>query len=291
MEGDVLIMKLPIPYREVTVPARLVPRKPHELAEFIVSDTVIKFLESRASLPQFDHLGYEVKTVDEIDAIYLMVNPDPRNFALVPQNSLVVCHHKVSTHDNRVHKAMLQQAQAARFNLFNFHLGWDTMDMGIGDSFLVHLGFLKGQFRKVDLTYRGHRVHSLGNIIHPAFSLEEIVTRLYSMKVYPSVIINPGCQNSKCGYISGGGFVDTMVIEMADYGVDVLVSSDHNFVVETIASELGLTLIEINHYISERYGLRTMQKLLAKAFPQIPTYILEDLTSIQCPSDGCSCSI
>jgi putative NIF3 family GTP cyclohydrolase 1 type 2 len=218
-----------------------------------------------------------------------MINPDPRNFDLVPQNSLVVCHHKVSTHDNRIHRAMLQQAQVARFNIYNFHLGWDTLEMGIGDSFLMHLGFLKSQIRKVDLTYRGHRVLRLGNIIQPVISLEEIVARLYSMKVFPSVIVNPRCQNSKCGYISGGGFVDTMVIEMADYGVDVLVSSDHNFVVETIASELGLTLVEINHYISERYGLRTMQKLLTKAFPQTPAFILEDLTSIQCPSDCGSC--
>ena len=89
-------MELPIPYRTITVPAQLAARKPHGKAESIASDNVVKFLESRASLPKFDYLGYEVKTVDEIDAIYLMINPDPRNFALVPQSSLVVCHHKVS---------------------------------------------------------------------------------------------------------------------------------------------------------------------------------------------------
>ncbi|UCE96735.1 MAG: Nif3-like dinuclear metal center hexameric protein [Candidatus Bathyarchaeota archaeon] len=284
-------MELPIPFREVTIPAELTPTKPQDMAEFFASDTVVNFLESRTSLPKFDYLGYEVKTADEVNAIYLMINPDPRNFALVPQNSLVICHHKVSTPDNRIHTAMLQQVQTSRFNLYNFHLGWDTMEKGIGDSFLMHLGFSKNQIRKVDLTYREHKVNRLGNIILPEFSLGEIVKRLHSMKVYPSVIINPRCQNSKCGYISGGGFVDTMVIEMADYGVDVLVSSDHNFVVEAIASELGLTLVEINHYISERYGLRTMQKLLTETFPLVPTYILEDLTSIQCPPNECSCCI
>lgn len=63
-------MELPIPYRAVTVPAQLVTRKPHGKAEFIASDYIVKFLESRTSLPEFDYLGYEVKTVDEIDEIY-----------------------------------------------------------------------------------------------------------------------------------------------------------------------------------------------------------------------------
>jgi putative NIF3 family GTP cyclohydrolase 1 type 2 len=90
--------------------------------------------------------------------------------------------------------------------------------------------------------------------------------------------------------VQSGGFVDTMVIEMADFGVDVLISSDHNFVVETIARELGMTLMEIDHYVSERYGLYFMQRILGTAFPDIPVTILENIESIQCTCEECSCN-
>ena len=54
--------------------------------------------------------------------------------------------------------------------------------------------------------------------------MNRIVNQLDSMEVFPSVIVNPQCQTSRVDYIPGGGFVDTMVIEMADFGVDVLIS-------------------------------------------------------------------
>lgn len=111
--------------------------------------------------------------------------------------------------------------------------------------------------------------------------MEDVVNRLYMMNVQPSIIINPQCKASKIGYIPGGGFVDDMVIEMADLGVDVLISSDHNWVVETIAREVGMTLIEIDHYRSERHGLRTMKNLLENSFSNIPINILENVDGME----------
>ena len=80
-----------------------------------------------------------------------------------------------------------------------------------------------------------------------------------------------------------------MVVEMADLGVDVLISSDHNWVVETIARELDMTLIEIDHYSSERYGLHTMRKILTNAFPTTPTTILENVDDVGCECEECNC--
>ncbi len=76
----------------------------------------------------------------------------------------------------------------------------------------------------MDLTYRGHTISNLGSIRNPGISLNRIVNQLDSMEVFPSVIVNPQCQTSRVDYIPGGGFVDTMVIEMADFGMDVLIS-------------------------------------------------------------------
>ncbi|MHA2359712.1 MAG: Nif3-like dinuclear metal center hexameric protein [Candidatus Thorarchaeota archaeon] len=258
--------------------------------EFIASDAVVDFLENRTQIYDFDHLGYECKTVDQVSGIYLMINPDPLNFAHVLENSIVICHHKISTHDNRIYREMLDQARERKFNIFNIHLGWDIMPDGIGDSFLLHFGLARDEFQKVDLTYRGHKISNLGAIINRPFSIDEIVQKLYSMNVFPSVSINPQCNSTKVGYIPGGGFTDQMIIEMADMGVDVLISSDQNWVVETVARECGMTLIEIDHYVSERYGLQSMKKLLSSEFPGTPVYIFENIDNIQCDSDECTCS-
>jgi hypothetical protein len=152
---------------------------------------------------------------------------------------------------------------------------------GIGDSFLKNLGFSNEQVEKVDLTYKGHKIPRLGLIIHESISMEELTSRLIHLNLYPSRIINPQNLNQTIGYILGGGFTDTMIIEMAEAGVGVQISSDPNWVVEILARELGMTLISINHYISEYYGLSSMQKILTTQFPQIPVSVCEKIKTIQ----------
>jgi putative NIF3 family GTP cyclohydrolase 1 type 2 len=186
---------------------------------------------------------------------------------------------------------MLDDAREQKFNIYNMHLGWDVMPDGIGDSFLLHFGLAKDEFQKVDLTYSGHKISKLGAIINRQFSIDELVHKLNSMNVFPSVIINPRCSTNKVGYIPGGGFNDEMIIEMADMGVDVLISSDANWVVETVARESGVTLIEIDHYVSERYGLQSMKKLLSREFPSTPVHILENIDNIQCDVEKCECCL
>ncbi|MFQ5832552.1 MAG: Nif3-like dinuclear metal center hexameric protein [Candidatus Thorarchaeota archaeon] len=273
----------PISFRPMVTPidpGRLQPLTAEPKAR-VSSDSVVEFLERRTQTFEFDYVGYEVKSVDYSSALYLMINPDPLNFVHVPKNSLVICHHKISTHNNRIYSQMLEHAKQARYNIYNFHLGWDIMDGGIMDSFLSDFGLSENEFRKVDLTYRDHLIPRLGAIFKRDISMGDLIDRLYSMNVRPSVIINPQCRTSKVGYIPGGGFVDNMMIEMADWGVDVLISSDLNWVVETVARELGMTLVEIDHYRSERHGLLPMKELLERAFPKTPTRVLENIDGMQ----------
>ncbi|MHA2047220.1 MAG: Nif3-like dinuclear metal center hexameric protein [Candidatus Thorarchaeota archaeon] len=289
---NLLTSDVATPYKAMSIP--LFPKDVENLmirksGEFIDSDEIVKFIENRTQIYDFDHLGYEVKCVEQVSGIYLMINPDPKNFEHVPENSIVICHHKISTHHNRIYREMLEQAREQKFNIYNIHLGWDVMPDGIGDSFLHHFGLTKDEFQKVDLTYREHKISKLGAIINRPFTIDELVQKLSSMNVFPSVIINPLCTTTKVGYIPGGGFVDQMIIEMADMGVDVLISSDVNWVVETVARECGVTLIEINHYVSERYGLHSMKRLLSSKFPGTPVHILENIDNIQCDAEKCTC--
>ncbi|MHA2248395.1 MAG: Nif3-like dinuclear metal center hexameric protein [Candidatus Hodarchaeales archaeon] len=267
---------------------------------FIPSDNIIGFLEKKSPLYEFEYsyikrdnsrisLGYETKTVNEVNAIYLMISPNPKIMAQVPSDSLIISHHKISCYDNRIHRGMLDLAQKNQFNIYNFHLAWDVMEGGIGDSFLYHLGLKPNEFEKIDLTYKETTVHGLGAILKRKCNLEEITSKLQKANVKPSVIFNKHCKSSKIGYIPGGGFVASMIIEMADNGVEILISSDHNWTDEIIARELGITLIDINHYSSERFGLYTMRNILTHTFPDVPTTILENMDSFQCSCPECYC--
>ena len=75
-----------------------------------------------------------------------------------------------------------------------------------------------------------------------------------------------------------------MIVEMAETGAGVLICSKPQWVDEIVARELGMTLISIDHYISDRYGLQPMQKILTTKFPQIHTMICENLEMRQLDS-------
>ena len=105
-------------YRSMTIPMLAETKGFYDISQrkFISSDEVVEFLENQTPKFKFDYVGYEIKTVEKINAIYLMINPDPRNFALVPDRCLVICHHKISVYRHHVYESMLENAKEKNFN-------------------------------------------------------------------------------------------------------------------------------------------------------------------------------
>ena len=251
---------------------------------------VVTYLEKRSPPLMFEYVGYdtpgvEVRTVDKIKGIFLMINPDPRAFDVIPPESMVICHHKISIYKNRTFQNIISFCLENKINVYNYHLAWDVMDDGIGDAFLYFLGYDKDQVNKKTLVYKGIEIPRLGSIIKEKVSLTKIITKLTQLNVRPSVVISPESENTTVGYIPGGGFVDQMMIDMAGAGVDVLISSDPLWLHEILARELGITMVSINHYNSERYGLDNMQNLLSKQFPETPVIILEETDNIKAKTE------
>ena len=251
---------------------------------------VVTFLEKRSPQLKFEYVGYddlgvEVKAVNKIRGIFLMINPDPRGFDVIPPESMVICHHKISVYKNKTFQDILSFCRANKINVYNYHLAWDIMEDGIGDAFLSFLGYDKDKVEKKTLVYKGNEIPRLGSIIKEKVSLTEIITKLSQLNVRPSVVICPESKNTTVGYIPGGGFVDQMMIDMASAGVDVLISSDPLWVHEILARELGITMVSINHYTSERYGLDNMQSVLSKQFPETPAIVLEETNNIRAKTE------
>lgn len=250
---------------------------------------VVAYLEKRSPPLLFEYAGYdtpgiEVRTVDKIKGIFLMINPDPRAFDVIPPESMVICHHKISIYKNKTFRDILSFCNDNKINVYNYHLAWDIMVDGIGDAFMYFLGYDKNKVEKKTLVYKGIEIPRLGSIIKEKVSLARIITKLNQLNVKPSVVISPESENSTVGYIPGGGFVDQMMIDMASAGVDVLISADPQWVHEILARELGITMISINHYTSERYGLDNMQNLLSKQF-SVPAIVLEETENIKAKTE------
>jgi putative NIF3 family GTP cyclohydrolase 1 type 2 len=251
---------------------------------------VVNYLEKRSPPLMFEYAGYdipgvEVKTVDKIKGIFLMINPDPRAFDVIPPESMVICHHKISVYKNETFQSIISFCLENRINVYNYHLSWDIMNDGIGDAFMHFLGYDKEQVEKKTLVYKDIEIPRLGSIVKEKISLSRLITKLNQLNVKPSVVISPESENTTVGYIPGGGFVDQMMIDMANAGVDVLISSDPLWVQEILARELGITMVSIDHYNSERYGLDNMQNLLSNQFPETPTIVLEETDNIKAKTE------
>ena len=251
---------------------------------------MVPFLEKRSPPLTFESVGHnnpgvEVKAVDKIKGIFLMINPDPRGFDVIPPESMVICHHKISVYKNKTFQDIISFCLENKINVYNFHLAWDIMEDGIGDAFLYLLGYDKDKVEKKTLVYKGIEIPRLGSIIKEKVSLTKIITKLLQLNVRPSVVISPESENTTVGYIPGGGFVDQMMIDMASTGVDVLISSDPLWVHEILARELGMSVVSINHYDSERYGLDNMQSVLSKQFPETPVIVLEETNNIRAKTE------
>jgi putative NIF3 family GTP cyclohydrolase 1 type 2 len=251
---------------------------------------VVGYLEKRSPPLQFEYVGYdhpgvEVNVVDKIKGIFLMISPDPRAFDVIPPETMVLCHHKISVYKTKTFQDILTFCKENKINVYNYHLSWDIMEDGIGDTFMYFLGYDKDKVERKTLVYKNVEIPRLGRIIKEKVSLTTIISKLRQLGVRPSVVISPESKNTTVGYIPGGGFVDQMMIGMAKAGVDVLISSDPLWVHEILARELGMTIVSINHYISERYGLDNMQSVLSKQFPQTPSIVLEETNNIRAKTE------
>ncbi|MHA1513475.1 MAG: hypothetical protein ACTSRJ_05365, partial [Candidatus Hodarchaeales archaeon] len=90
-------------HHNFTLPFQFKERMFHILSNVkgIDFQEVVTYLEKRSpplmfEYAEYDIPGVEVKTVDKIKGIFLMINPDPRAFDVTPPESMVICHHKIS---------------------------------------------------------------------------------------------------------------------------------------------------------------------------------------------------
>ncbi|MFW9995102.1 MAG: Nif3-like dinuclear metal center hexameric protein, partial [Candidatus Odinarchaeota archaeon] len=142
-------------------------------------EKVISFLESRSPPLSFEYEGYdrpgiELKVAEKIKGIFLMINPDPRAFEVIPPESMVICHHKISVYNNGIFQNILSSSKENRINIYNYHLAWDIMEDGIGDTFLYFLGYDKSEVEKKTLTYKNTKIPRLGSIIKENVPLSSI---------------------------------------------------------------------------------------------------------------------
>ena len=137
---------------------------------------VVNYLEKRSPPLMFEYTGYEtpgieVRTVDKIKGIFLIINPDPRAFDVIPPDSMVICHHKISIYKNKTFQDIISFCLENKINVYNYHMAWDIMIDGIADAFMYFLGYNKDEVEKKTLVYKGIEIPRLGSIIKERVSI------------------------------------------------------------------------------------------------------------------------
>ena len=157
---------------------------------------VVTYLEKRSPPIMFEYAGYdtpgvEVRTVDKIKGIFLMINPDPRAFDVIPPESMVICHHKISVYKNKTFQNIISFCLENKINVYNYHLAWDIMNDGIGDAFMHFLGYDRDKVKKKTLFYKGTEIPRLGSIIKEKVTLTKIITKFAGYENPPVIVFRP----------------------------------------------------------------------------------------------------
>ena len=182
---------------------------------------------------------------------------------------LIVCHHpfiygsikRVNASDLLGQKILL--AAQNGINIYAAHTNLDFVAGGINDFLASSLG-LRGVLPLdpyIDKTQGFGRVGELANKVSAVEFKNQISLFLKDNNV--RMVASSGATVRKIAIINGGGGGDTKYIDIAkDMGADCLVTADVKHHVAVYASELGLTLIEPDHYTMEHIYLSRLVQML-----------------------------
>ncbi len=241
---------------------------------FVNRKSIILFLEKKAQKYNFDYEGLSVKGKTRIKKVALIINPSFKALNKAKGYDMIICHHKILAYKNGVFEGKKRLLERDKINFYNYHLIWDTMEGGIADSFMEGIGLMP--YERIELDYKGEKIKSLGRIHHYKKEHDEIIQKLKQAGVKTIRTVNKKKEYAKVGFVPGGGFKPEMIIKLAERGVKLIISSDFDWVAKTLASDLRISLLEIDHYSSEKFGGDTLKHMMKQEFSSLNIEFIDE---------------
>jgi len=193
--------------------------------------------------------------------------------AIATGSSMIVSHHpfiyapiKRINSDDLMGRKILKAARAG-LNIYSAHTNLDFVKDGINEylAVMMHLHNIMPLQPYISPTEGFGRVGDLTNKVYAndlALGIEALLNDSLVRVVAPKA-----AQVRRVAIINGGGGGDTKYIDMAlAAGADCLITADVKHHVAVYAKEMGLTLIEPQHYTMEHvYIARLVQVLKIEA--------------------------
>lgn len=226
------------------------------------ANDIINFVESIAPKIGPDYEGLIVNGKNKIESISVIVFPE-LDIIKKMNSDMIISHHKILSDALSEEKVGILKKRKIAF--YSFHLPLDVMEGGIADSFLE--SFCMGSER-ITMVYKGAEIKGLGRILKDGFSHTNII-KLLKTKLKYIRVLNEKESYSRIAFIPGSGFKEDIIMQLKEKNVDTIISSEPTWHSEMFAKDLGITLIEISHYESEKIGMVRFAEILKEKFPNL----------------------
>lgn len=225
-------------------------------------NNIINFIESVSPKIDSDYEGLAVEGKNKIESVAVIIFPEMKLIKKI-DTDMIISHHKILS--DALSKEKMEILKKRKIAFYSFHLPLDIMEGGIADSFLKGFGI---KSERINMLYKGAEINGLCRILKDEFSHTDII-KLLKTKLKYMRVLNEKENYSRIAFIPGSGFKKDVIMQLKEKNVDTIISSETTWHSEMLAKDLDITLIEISHYESEKFGMIRFAEILKEKFPNL----------------------
>ena len=245
-------------------------RKVSEIEQFLCEMSPLPLAESWDNVGLL--IGRRSASVNKVMTC-LTLSPDVAEEACAAGVSLIVTHHPFpfkpsskytdATVEGRLFLRLIESGIA----VFSSHTAFDGASEGINELILRGLGFSEME----PITQRDGLIGGVGRMTRGDLTLDQILDNLKGFLALKQISIVKGKPKVRkvgvvCG--SGGDFISTAHAK----GIDCFITGEATFHHSLLARSLGMNLILVGHYFSERFAMEIMAQRIGVKFPEISVF-------------------
>lgn len=220
-----------------------------------------------SSTLSYDNAGHLVGSLnDEVKGIVVCLDctDEAVTQAISEGANLIVSHHPVIFDPL---KAVTDEGIVYRLikngiSVISVHTNLDQADGGVNDALCEAVGLTNTQ----KVADSEGFLYRIGELDRPKTS-EEFATDISKALNYPVKYVGENSHIKRVAVCSGSG--GSMLLEVAEQGIDAYLTADikHNVFME--AHSLGITLLDAGHFNTEDIIVPVLSKEIKRAFPEI----------------------
>jgi dinuclear metal center YbgI/SA1388 family protein len=240
-------------------------------------DAYLRNLLNVDNIPDESLNGLQVEGREEVKKVALAVSACEESFQKAADSGAdaLIVHHGLFWRNKGIEPVkgvLLKRLKALisnELNLFAFHLPLDAhpqlgnnskaaQDLGLGNT-------------SPFCEYHGIMIGFMGSLLEPV-PLKDIVSKLESYYDHSAFLLPFGKKEiTTIGIVSGGAPYE--VKQAAEKGVDLYVTGEAVEPVFYMAKELGINMVSLGHYATERIGVLALKEHLAGVLGLETTFV------------------